>query len=175
MPTEAHRLKISAGGACQVQAVSGPGGRSWSLTSVFVPVTRAQHLVQVAVVSVFVEKQKISSLPSHHSWTLLLGAHVPVSPTLTSIPTGPWQVPATVLLAWVPSARQGRLATGTGLGPPASTCGGLLRPGQAALADKTLISLPSSPEWEPIFMSELGNELHLSSLLSMRKVSRRSG
>lgn len=68
-------------------------------------------------------------------------------------------------------------APGTGLGLPASTSvrGSACCQARPALADKILISLLRSPEWDPIFMSELGNELHLSSPFSMRKVSRRSG
>lgn len=59
---------------------------------------------------------------------------------------------------------------------PARVCGGSsCSQTGPVLADKILISLLRSPECDPIFMSELGNELHLSSPFSTRKVSRGSG
>lgn len=75
------------------------------MTHLSIPITSAQHLAQVAIILVFVEKQNISSLPSPRSWTFSPGGlsqrevHVLVSLTLMSIPRLP---------AWVPSTRQGR-------------------------------------------------------------------
>lgn len=94
---------------------------------------------------------------------------MPVSLKLMSTAMSPWKGPSTFLPAWP--------APGMGLGLSTSTCvwGPSCSQTRPALADKILISLLRSPEWDPIFMSELGNELHLSSPFSMRKVSRRSG
>lgn len=104
-------------------------------------------------------------------------AYVPVSPTETSIPTGPWKSPP---LSHQPGCPLYAAATwaapSPGPGLPTSPCvwGSSCSRAGAALADKILISLLRSPECDPIFMSELGNELHLSSPFSMRKVSHRS-
>lgn len=112
---------------------------------------------------------EFSSFPTAHGCSGASQGGRPVSLTLMSTVMSLWKGPSTLLLAWSPP--------GMGFGLPASTCvwGPSCSQTRPALADKILISLLRSPEWDPIFMSELGNELHLSSPFSMRKVSRRSG
>lgn len=122
--------------------------------------------------------------PSHHSRTFLCrashgGKLMSRPPDRDQHPDrpllGPSHLPAGLgaLHVAVPASP----APGTGLGLPASTCvrGPSCCQTRPALADKILISLLQSPEWDPISMSELGNELYSSSPFSMRKVSRRSG
>lgn len=153
-----------------------PGLRLLWMTHLSVPITSAPHLAQVAIVLVFLERQNISSLPSHCSWTCSPGGPLTEGGACPGQPDTDGHPPPASLGA-LHMAGPAWPAPGTGLGLPASTSvrGSSRCQARPALADKILISLLRSPEWDPIFMSELGNELHLSSPFSMRKVSRRSG